>query len=135
MPADSDIATTAPAKPPSFADVLLRIIDHWFGPKADKWHWFRRFVFAFSGSATFFLTWFVYIDIVGGFSSTPDKYPERILIVIISVLFALWFAGITAWKDLSYGPIRLYLSGFLLPYLVWTLIQFMMLRPFLESGA
>ena len=135
MPADSDIANTATPKPSSLAAVFLRIIDHWFGPTADKWHWSLRFAFTFAGSATFFFAWFVYIGPYA-FQGTPDKALDFYLFIgVIAIPGAIWFAGITAWKDLSYGPVRLYISGFLLPYFVWTLISFMVSRPRLEFGA
>ena len=39
------------------------------------------------------------------------------------VAFSAWFAWLVCWKDLKYGPVRLYLSGFFLPYFVWLLID------------
>ena len=36
-------------------------------------------------------------------------------------MISMWFAWLVSWQDMQYGPIRLYPSGFLLPYFVWFL--------------
>ena len=113
----------------TISDLAHRIVDHWFAPKARGWGWRRRFPFTFAGSMTFFLFWTGYVvGSTGGF----DAIEFNLVIAIflgLSVVGSPWFAGITAWKDLSYGPVRLFLSGFLLPYFVWTLVAIMYARP------
>lgn len=111
------------------AKVFNRVLDHWFGPTACEWHWSRRFAFTLAGSITFFLAWSVHIYGVTGVASVPDlRIAATLFLVVSTAVGATWFAGLTAWKDLSYGPVRLYLSGFLLPYLVWSLIVIMFNR-------
>ena len=134
MAADSDTANRLADKPSSFAEVTLRILDHWFAPTANEWHWALRFAFTLAGSTTFFFAWFVYIGPLA-FRATPDRVTDfYIFLAAIAVPGALWFAGITAWKNLSYGPVRLYLGGFLLLYFVWTLISLMLARTRPEIG-
>ena len=124
----------APAPPSvqkwaTFAEVTRRILDHWFAPTARRWGWLKRFSFAFVGSVTFFLAWGVYISSVLDIWTTPDLADVGRLLGFVGVFGSLWFAGLTVWKDFGYGPIRLYLSGFLLPYFVWTLMAIMLARP------
>lgn len=129
MSSNSQPATSCPSRSRRAAEILHRMLDHWFGPTAQKWRWYKRFPFALAGSATFFLAWPVHILSWTGILSVPDLRTATFLFfVLVGVLGATWFAGITAWKDLSYGPVRLYLSGFLLPYFVWSLIAFMLTR-------
>ena len=129
MPSEAQSATSHPDKAKREGEILDRLLDHWFGPTAHEWGWRRRFVFALAGSATFFLTWSVHIVGSTGVASVPDLSSATYLIItVVGVLGAVWFAGLTAWKDLSYGPVRLYFSGFLLPYLIWSLVVFMLNR-------
>ncbi len=120
--------------PPGFNDILGRILDHWFGPTAHQWHWSRRFIFTLAGSATFFFFWFLYVAPYAFTSGTYDPEALLFFLLVFALPGALWFAGIVAWKDLSYGPVRLYLTGFLLPYFVWNLIIFMLNRTRPELG-
>ena len=123
----------APGRAPGFAGIsglAHRIVDHWFSPRARGWTWSRRFFFTLSGSITFFLFWTAYVV---GSTEGFDSLEWNLVIATflgVSVVGSPWFAGITAWKDLNYGPVRLFLSGFLLPYLVWTLVAIMNSRPF-----
>ena len=110
-----------------------RIIDHWFAPRAKGWHWFKRGSFTFAGGMTFFVFWSAYIVGATEGLKSPDIESVSWSFLGISVVGSLWFAGLTAWKDLSYGPARLFLSGFLLPYLVWTLVAIMYGRQFPED--
>ena len=113
----------------TFAEVARRILDHWFAPTAKRWGRLKRFSFTFVGSVTFFLAWGVYVSFVLGTPTTPDLSDVNVLLGLVGVPGSIWFAGLTAWKDFGYGPIRLYLSGFLLPYFIWTLIALMLARP------
>ena len=116
-------------KKATLGEVAHRVVEHWFAPRTRGWLW-RRIFFTLSGCITFFLFWAGYIvGATGGFDS-PDIEFLSWIFLIISLIGALWFTGLSAWKDLSYGPIRLFLSGFLLPYFVWTLIAIMYARPF-----
>ena len=98
-------------------------------PRAAGWKGPRRFLFTLAGSITFFLFWTAYV-----IGSTKGFYSLEFNLVTatflgLSFVGPLWFAGITAWKVQSYGPVRLFLSGFLLPYLLWTLVAIMFARP------
>lgn len=138
-PADPDLVrrvefheSFAPSHAPKYttiSDLAHRIVDHWFAPRAKGWTWRRRFSFTFAGSITFFLFWTIYVvGYTQGFDSLEFNLLTAIFLVL-SIVGAPWFAGITAWKDSSYGPVRLFLSGFLLPYFVWTLVAIMNARP------
>ena len=129
MSPDAQPATSPPDEARREADILHRLLDHWFGPTAHGWRWYKRSAFTLAGSATFFLMWSVHIVGSTGVASVPELRATAFLFfIVVGVLGSIWFAGITAWKDLSYGPVRLYLSGFLLPYLVWSPIVFMLNR-------
>ena len=129
MSSEAQSATAPPDKATRESEILRRLIDHWFGPRAYGWGVYRRLVFALAGGATFFLAWSVHIVGSTGVALVPDLFAATLLIMtVVGVLGAVWFAGLTAWKDLNYGPVRLYLSGFLLPYLVWSLVVFMLNR-------
>lgn len=107
------------------SDLAHRVADHWFASVQQNWGWARKFLFTLAGSSTFFLFWFVYAFVV---AQASDYIEFNLLIAIIlglSILGPLWFASLTAWPKLHYGPIRLFLSGFLLPYFIWTLVAFM----------
>ena len=115
----------------TFGGLAHRIVEHWFTPRTKGWRW-KRIFFTLSGCITFFLFWTGYIvGATGGFGS-PDIEFLSLSFLTISITGALWFTGLSAWKDLNYGPVRLFLSGFLLPYFVWTLVAIMYARPFPE---
>lgn len=82
-----------------------------------------------AGCATFFLAWAVHIVSGTGIATVPT-FREAVFLFFVPIcaLGTIGFAGLVAWKDLSYGPIRLYLGGFLLPYIVWSLIVVMLGR-------
>ena len=113
----------------TLGELAHRVTDHWFAPRTKKWLW-RRIFFTFSGCITFFLFWTGYIvGATGGFDSPNVEFLSWSFL-IISLIGAFWFTGLSAWENLGYGPIRLFLSGFLLPYFVWTLVAVMYTRPF-----
>ena len=129
MLSDAQSAISPPDESRREAKILHRLLDHWFGPTAHEWSWYRRFAFALTGSTTFFVAWSVHIVGSTGVLSVPDLSAAAFLFfTVVGVLGAIWFAALTVWKDLSYGPVRLYLSGFLLLYLVWGLVVFMLSR-------
>ena len=110
----------------AFADVIRRLANLWFGPAAYDWSFTKRFLCAGAGSATFFLAWL--------FIQVPRETLKLLidpfyLPTVLSASFILvvvpcaWFAWLVSWRDMQYGPIRLYLSGFLLPYFVWWLVD------------
>ena len=109
----------------TLSDLIQRLTNQWFGPTAEGWSRTKRFAYAFVGSLTFFLGWLIAI-------ATPDVkklildplYQATILSThLYFVVLCAWFAWLVCWKDLKYGPVRLYLSGFFLPYIVWLLID------------
>lgn len=132
MPSDTPPAAPHSDESRSWAEIANRFVDHWFGDSQKVCGWRKkRFVFSFAGSATFFLTWAVYIVGSTGIWTVPD-WRVAIVWLFVGGGFALtsWFASLIAWKDLSYGPVRLYLAGFSLPYFIWTLIALMYAREF-----
>lgn len=138
-PADPDLVrrvefhdSLAPSHAPRYttvSDLAHRVVAHWFGPMVKIWAWYKRFCFTLVGSITFFLFWTAYVAGSGAFDSPEEFNLVTVIFLGISIVGPLWFAGITAWKNLSYGPVRLFLSGFLLPYFVWTLVAIMYARP------
>lgn len=134
MATPPDPSAAAPPTPPEVKDFLDRLSDHWFAPTAHAWHWSRRFIFTLTGSLTFFFFWFLYVAPYGLASETYDSTDFLFFLLVFAIPGSLWFAGIAAWKDLGYGPVRLYLTGFLLPYFVWNLILFMLGRTRPELG-
>lgn len=138
-PADPDLVrrvefhdSLAPSHAPRYttvSDLAHRVVAHWFGPMVKIWAWYKRFCFTLVGSITFFLFWTAYVAGSGVFDSPEEFNLVTVIFLVISIVGPLWFAGITAWKNLSYGPVRLFLSGFLLPYFVWTLVAIMYARP------
>ena len=109
----------------TLSNLIQQRANQWFGSTAEGWSRSKRFAYAFVGSLTFFLAWLIAI-------ATPDVkklildplYQTTILSThLYFVVLCAWFAWLVCWKDLKYGPVRLYLSGFLLPYIVWLLIE------------
>lgn len=123
------VAQSCPQEPSpirdAFADVIRRLANQWFGPAVHGWSPLERFLCALAGSFTFFLAW--------SFFSIPRNI-QRLLIdplylstavpfLTILFIYCVLFAWLVSARDMQYGPIRLYLSGFLLPYFVWWLID------------
>ena len=124
--------TDSPAHGPlqdAVASIVDRMANQWFGPKAFEWEWRKRLGVALAGSGTFFgvLYTFVVLDPDSKYewirlsSSGEDVIPGVIYLGLAVMTF--FFAWLVSWKNHSQGPIRLYLGGFLLPYLVWVLIS------------
>ena len=105
-----------------FSDLAHRIVDRWFAPAHKNWKWYRRFLFTISGSITFFLFWGMYVN--QGFEYLEFNLNSAIFLGIL-VAGPPWFAGITAWANFRSGPVGFFLSGFLLPYFIWTLVAYM----------
>ena len=85
-----------------------------------------RFFYAFIGAVTFFAAFYAYHLLPLARSLLLDPILKAIAPVIVAIgliLASLWFAWIVAFADNQHGPIRLYLSGFVLPLLVWTIID------------
>ena len=115
-----------------FSEMMRRIMDHWTGPVAIEWSLRRRFYIASSGSLTFWSLWTgksvveimskLQIDLL-----LADSFRVDLLAVAFA---AAWVLGLPAlhgilvsWIDQQHGPIRLYLSGFLLSYFIWFLLS------------
>ena len=119
------------------ADIVRHIATNWFGGRETAWTRPTRLFYAFLGSVTFFAMQALVIlrfeHLLRGSSSdqsgqaTPsapldDQFfvgplGTTLLIIPLSVIFAF----ISAYVDRQHGPVRLYLGGFLLPYLPWSL--------------
>ena len=107
------------------SDLAHRFVDHWFAPVDKNWKWYSRFPFTLAGSTTFFVFWVVYVLVVAKAVDYLEFNFVPAIILGLSVVGPLWFSVITTWADMRHGPIRLFLSGFLLPYFIWTLVTFM----------
>ena len=107
----------------AFADIIRSLTKQWFGAPAPDLNFTKRFLCAGAGSVTFFL--------VGFYNSLlpetlqliidPLYILSNIVAYFLFTMISMWFAWLVSWQDMQYGPIRLYLSGFLLPYFVWFL--------------
>ena len=109
----------------AFADIIRRLANQWFGPAAHDWSFTKRFLCAGAGSATFFLA-LIFIQILREnlkLLIDPFYLPTILSAYLILFVLSAWFAWLVSWRDVQYGPIRLYLSGFLLPYFVWWLVD------------
>ncbi len=117
--------------------ILRHLTAHWFGGRHVDWGFPRRFVCAFFGSAvmlatqgivysTRFPAWFS--DELRPFQVRPGDIgllAEPLYASGILVVLSVSFAGITSAVDHQHGPVRLFLGGFLLPYLVLTLLTWL----------
>lgn len=109
----------------AFAGVVRRLADQWFGPAAHGWSFPKRFLCAGVGSATFFLALFLG-RITPDYSrllTDPLYLLSNLPVYFVVITFSAWFAWLVSWKDMQYGPIRLYLYGFLLPYFIARLVD------------
>lgn len=109
-----------------FSEMMRRIMDHWTGPVAIGWGRWRRFWIAGSGSLTF-LTYGAFQSVRKTGVVTAEKAVAESDASALFVLMVLGFSALygifVSWKDQQYGPIRLYLSGFLLSYFIWFLLS------------
>ena len=111
-----------------YADFLRRLTDQWFGPVAPDWGKAKQLLVALIGSGTFFvmLALFVLIKDPIWFKAIlveSELFAPAYFSVLIIIALPGFFAWITSWGRQKPGPVRLYLSGFLLPYLIWTLLS------------
>lgn len=112
-----------------FSEMMRRLMDHWTGPAARDWGFWRRFCFASGGSLTFLLSWAVLmtindgVEIMGKIWDDPLAGNWLLVIALVILIFTSVFGYFVSWKDRQYGPSWLYLSGFLLPYIVWFLLS------------
>ena len=123
------------------ADIIRHVTTNWFGGRETTWTRPTRLFYAFLGSITFFamqaLVILRYEHLLRAASSDQSAQGQApvalsaqfddqffvgplgttLLIIPLSVIFAF----ISAYVDRQHGPVRLYLGGFLLPYLPWSL--------------
>ena len=119
------------------SDILRHLTSHWFGGRHVDWRFPRRFLCAFFGSAFVFTAQsFVYSARFPIFFSSElrpfqaratdsELLAELPVQIVILAVFSVSFAGITAVVDHQHGPVRLFLGGFLLPYLVIALLTWL----------
>ena len=105
------------------------ITDTWFPDKSDDLK--CRTCFALAGSATFVLAFFAY---EWPKTSSDRKVDEKLLdpelfYPLLLAPVALWFAFLSAYRSTKPSPSKLYLSGFLLPALVWAIINKVIVLP------
>ena len=104
-------------------------MDHWTGPAARDWGFWRRFCFASGGSLTFLLFWAGLMTIKADIEFVSKIRDDQLAVITLSVIvlviliFTPVFGYFVSWKDRQHGPSWLYLSGFLLPYIVWFLLS------------
>ena len=131
---NQDMRAESPAVgplPSAIANIVDRVAHQWFSSATYKWNTVKRVLIALAGSVTFFGTFSAYIALdpdskyewLRMLSSGEDIIPG--LLPLILVIVAVWFAWLNSYKNMGHGAIRLYLGGFLLPYLVWALISAM----------
>ena len=110
----------------AIAQILTRLEEAWFGPKSEDWSELQRFLCAWAGSMTFFgvvilvelKTWAVDL-------STDETLRNAFIsaATIMLVVAAGWFAWLVSRRNTQFGATRLYLSGLLLPGLVWIFVE------------
>ena len=104
-------------------------MDHWTGPAAIGWGLRRRFCIASSGSFTFLSFW-AGLKVSKTDVITRSKFLDDLVgnialasIVTVVLVFSVLYGILVSWNDQQYGPIRLYLSGFLFSYFIWFLLS------------
>ena len=111
----------------ALADLVRRLSDHWFGPAAC-WGFTKRFLCAGAGSVSLFLMVILDFILQDTGQLTDIRSPIFLLVIALVALTIFlipcaWFAWLVSWENMHYGPIRLYLSGFTLPYLLFWLVS------------
>lgn len=102
---------------------LDEITDTWFPNRSDKLK--CSLCFSFAGSATFVVAFFAYEapKTWAARQIDPKLLNPELLYPLVLVPVALWFAFLTAYRSTKPSPSKLYLSGFLLPAFVWSIIN------------
>ena len=134
-----------PSSPPNhgplsygFANVIRYISTNWFGGQETNWRLRYRILCAFLGSFTFFamqaLVILRYEHLLRNPSADQSTFQSAqfedqffvgpLGIGLLMIPLSIIFAFISAYVDRHHRPGRLYLGGFLLPYLPWSLIVF-----------
>ena len=114
----------------SFTPILVRILrrieEVWFDKSAKGWSDKQRFACAWVGAFTFGGTFYV-MEVVDKLSEFDADSALRWILPLPAAAFLLvapaWFAWMVSSRDLGHGPVRLYLSGLVLPALVWVFIK------------
>ena len=112
-----------------FSEMMRRIMDHWTGPVAIGLAPWQRFCIASIGSFTFLSFWAGLkvnkTDVITGSKFLDGLVGNTVLAFIVTVVlvFSVLYGILVSWKDQQYGPIRLYLNGFLFSYFIWFLLS------------
>ncbi len=111
------------AEPTGFGRFVDKVTDAWFNENHELGE-ISRLMYAWTGSMTFMIGLFIFEFEDGilkalGFDESLLSY--SLLIFFLGI--ALYFAGLVSYRNTKSGPIRLYLSGFLLPSFVWTIMK------------
>lgn len=112
-----------------FSEMMRRIMDHWTGPAAIGWDLRRRFCIASSGSFTFLsfwaglMAWKTGVVIDAKLLDYQEGVTVLAVIVTVVLVFSVLYGILVSWKDQQYGPIRLYLNGFLFSYFIWFMLS------------
>ena len=129
-----------PVRSAGFARFMDKITDSWFNDDFRNWPEQRnscrcwpplvRFAFAFAGSSTSGLAFFIYNIGMTSIDRQQDQDlwdPFQLLLSVV-VPMSVWFAFLVSYRNRRSGPTRLYLSGFLLPAFVWTVVNYAFVR-------
>lgn len=111
-----------------FARVIKRFDEAWFEPVACGWSRPKRFVYSWSGSITFSVVAGVVLADRWFFDLVADSSLRWLFgfVVLAMVAVSAWFAWLVSWRNENYNPIRLFVSGLVLPAFVWTLVEFVL---------
>lgn len=114
------------AQPKPIRDSVARgidsLIESWFNQTAPGWSRKKRFFYALTGSSTFAIGILSAVTIQRSIFFESDLRVDWVVMLITGIVLlpgSLWFAWLVSWKDMKYGPIRLYLAGLSLPTTVW----------------
>ena len=115
---------------PSFIPILVRMLERFDNVWADEALKGRsprkRFGYAFAGALTFSFMFFVLVIGDEIPSALVDETMGWVLLTTVSLgtfVVSVWFGWLVSSRDMGYGPTRLYLSGMILPMVVWLLLK------------
>ncbi len=124
-PSENQEHLDAQAKHTGFNNFIDKITEIWFNDDFRKRSGIFRFAYSFVGSVTFAIAFSVYEYPKTSLDRSLD--PELLdtqHFYLLLLFVALWFAFLVSYGNTKSGPIRLYLSGFLLPTFIWTIINY-----------
>ena len=98
--------------------------EHCWGP-------WKRFACAFVGALTFIAALILHRVAVLGIEN-PDVLKLYLnwlgIVLFIGIPYSIWFSWLVSWRNFGHGPVRLFLSGMLLPAFVYAVLGFVLTR-------